>query len=368
MTNHFLEVKIQDHSYPIFIKENAVEQINDIIDGIGSFSNIVIITDDLVARLHLSQLEESFKKFKRKYHKVILPNGEKSKSFYQLENLINSILSLKVNRQCLLIAFGGGVIGDIVGLASSIILRGLPYIQIPTTLLSQVDSSVGGKTGINTKHGKNLIGTFKQPLAVISSINILKTLNKREINSGYAEIVKSALIKDKKFFYWLKENATKLLNLEYDECSFAIKKSCEIKSQIVAVDEKEAGLRALLNLGHTFGHAIESYVSYSGKIKHGEAVLIGIVMAIKLSIKLNFCNSEILKEFENHLKLLNLNNSLDDFNISINPKIFLELMSYDKKIKNNKINFILLKDIGDAFIYNSINKEFLQNFIKKELS
>lgn len=368
MKNEFLKVKLGEYSYPIFIEEDAIEKINDKIDDIGTFSNVIIITDDNVAKLHLKNLEDNFKKVKRNFHKVVLPSGEKTKSFKYLQYLLDNILSFKINRQCLLLAFGGGVIGDIVGLASSLILRGLPYIQIPTTLLSQVDSSVGGKTGINSKYGKNLIGTFKQPLAVISSINILKTLQKREINSGYAEIVKSALIKDKDFFFWLKDNATKILNLEYDECTYAVKKSCEIKSNIVALDEKESGIRALLNLGHTFGHAVENFTNYSNKIKHGEAVLIGIMMAIKMSIKLNFCNSEILKEFENHLKNLNLKKHLNDFNITINPKIFFDLIGFDKKVRDNKKHFILLEDIGKAFIYNSVTNEFLKSFLEKELN
>ena len=368
MIKKTLQVSLGKDSYPIYIQENALDQTSEVIKGLGEFSKIIIITDNNVAEIYLSELESNLKKVFKNVSSIILPSGEKTKSFKYLQKLINKVLSHKIDRRCLLIAFGGGVIGDLVGLTSSLILRGIPYIQMPTTLLSQVDSSVGGKTAINSDYGKNLIGTFKQPLAVISSIDVLKTLQKREINSGYAEIIKSALIKDKFFFNWLKKNGKDILNLNMNACKVAVEKSCRIKSKIVSLDEKESGIRALLNLGHTFGHVIEKYTNYSNKIKHGEAILIGILMAIKLSIKLKFCRNVILSEFENHLRDLNLKSKLDDFKISIKPEDFLELITYDKKVKNNNINFILLKKIGEGFIFNSIKKNHLYNFLKKEIN
>ena len=268
------KVKLGENSYPIYIEENIVSEIGNIIGKIGSFSKYILVTDSNVAKFYLKDVENSLKILQKPFKSIILRPGEKTKSFNNLNYLLEKILQNKIDRNSVVIALGGGVIGDLVGFAASIVLRGLPYIQIPTTLLAQVDSSVGGKTGINSIYGKNLIGSFKQPIAVISSINMLNSLQKREINSGYAEILKYSLIADKNFFKWLLDNGKDIIKLQPKNCIKAIKKSCEIKSDIVSMDEKESGIRAFLNLGHTFGHSIESITNYSKKINHGEAVLL----------------------------------------------------------------------------------------------
>ena len=368
LNNNTVTVKLGSDSYPIYIEEELISKVGKIIESIGSYQKVIIVTDRNVARLHLKELEKSFFSKKIRIEKVILPTGENTKSFYHLNFLLNKMLSFKIDRQSLIVSFGGGVIGDLVGLAASIILRGLDYIQIPTTLLSQVDSSVGGKTAINTAYGKNLVGTFKQPKAVISSLSTLRTLRKREIRSGYAEIIKYALIRDKIFFSWLQKNGLSLLSLDYNSCGYAIKKSCLIKSEIVSLDEKENGIRALLNLGHTFGHVLESVNKYSKTIQHGEAVLVGIMLAIKLSVNLNFSDKNIIEECENHFNFLKLKYRIKDFKLKVTMEKFIELLSYDKKIKNGKINFILLKRIGEGFIYDQVKKKDLVKLLKKELN
>ena len=368
MTNNTVTVKLGSDSYPIYIEEELISKAGKIIGLIGSYQKVVIVTDKNVARLHLKELEESFSSKKIRIEKVILPAGEHTKSFYHLNFLLNKMLSFKIDRQSLIVSFGGGVIGDLVGLAASIVLRGLDYVQIPTTLLSQVDSSVGGKTAINTTYGKNLVGTFKQPKAVISSLSTLRTLKKREIRSGYAEIIKYALIRDKVFFSWLQKNGFNLLSLDSYSCEHAIKKSCLIKSEIVSRDEKENGIRALLNLGHTFGHVLESVNKYSKTIQHGEAVLVGIMLAIKLSVSLNFSDKKIIEECQNHFNDLKLKYRIKDFKLKVTMGKFIELLSYDKKVKNGKINFILLKGIGNGFIYDQVKEKDLIKLLMKELN
>ena len=247
-------------------------------------------------------------------------------------------------------------------------MRGVNLIQVPTSLLAQVDSAIGGKTGINSKYGKNLIGTFKQPKAVIISIDFLKTLPKRELIAGYAEILKYSMISNKKFFLWLNENGKLLLKLKSEELIYAIKKSCEIKSKIVSEDEKELGVREFLNFGHTFGHAIEASTNYSKKINHGEAIFIGMVIALKFSIYLNLCNKNILDKFTFHLENLGICYKLVDFKIRMTTKQFLNFLRFDKKIKGNKLKFILLQDIGKPVSYILKNEQILINFLDAELN
>lgn len=367
MNKDILNVKLQKRSYPIFIEENLIGNTGRIISSIGNYSQVVIITDENVANFYIDELNKSILKSYKKVNTITLKPGEKTKSFYYLNLVIEKIISLKIDRNTLIVAFGGGVIGDLVGLASSLLLRGLPYIQIPTTLLAQVDSSVGGKTGINSKSGKNLIGTFKQPKAVLTSINTLKTLKKREISSGYSEILKYSLIKNKSLFRWLENNGEKILNLDPNACSYAIKESCKIKSKIVEQDEKESGIRAKLNFGHTFGHVIESMNNYSKKINHGESVLIGMIIAVKLSIELKICKRKTLERIEEHCEKLRLKMFLKNYKIKLSVRNFFELLKYDKKVKDNKINFILLKEIGKSIITDDVNEKFLYEFLKKEV-
>ena len=347
-----LTVKLGKNSYKIIIDRNFPFKIKKKFSKIEGFSKIIVITDKTINNIFDNEIDKFCTELKSE--KIILPSGEKTKSFKYLEYLMNKILSKKVDRKALLICIGGGVIGDLVGLAASLTLRGIDFIQIPTTLLSQVDSSVGGKTAINSIYGKNLIGTFYQPKIVIISLYFLRKLPKREIISGYAEILKYSLIKDKVFFTWLENNSKKILNLNNNVCAEAIRESCRIKSLIVSKDEKEKNLREILNFGHTFGHALESITGFSSKLNHGESIFLG------------FCKKRILYDYTNHLDKLNISYKLSDYNIKISPNLFLKHLKFDKKVKEKKIRFILLTDIGKVKVYKLIEEKVLLNFLKKE--
>ena len=359
-------VSLGINSYKIFIGKDIHKSITDYISNYKNYSRTIVISDEKILKKNPSLFNRYLKR-EMKFEMIILPQGEKIKSFKYLELIIEKILQLEIDRNTLLICIGGGVLGDLVGLASSLILRGLDFVQIPSTLLAQVDSSVGGKTAINSKYGKNLIGSFKQPKSVIISTDILKTLNKREVNSGYAEILKYSFINDKRFFNWLVNNGEKVISLHTESCVYAIKKSCSIKSKIVSIDEKEKGIRELLNFGHTFGHAIEAITGYKEKIKHGEAIFIGMYLAIKLSILLKICKPNVLERYTSHLKNLKISFKLSDYNIRISKEKFLKHMRFDKKVKNNKIKLILIKDIGSPVRLFVENEKLLSNFLKNEL-
>ncbi len=360
-------LRLGKNSYPIYVDKDILKDSGKIISDLGNFSSIIVITDKTVEKIYLDRVVSSLKEKFNKVSSVTLPCGEKIKSFYYLKFLLEKILSKKIDRKCLLIALGGGVIGDLVGCVSSLLLRGISYVQIPTTLLAQVDSSVGGKTGINSKYGKNLIGSFKQPICVIASLETLSTLPKRELFSGYAEILKYSFIKDERFFDWLNKFGTDLLKIKYEKLEYAVRKSCIIKSKIVSLDEREDGQRAFLNFGHTFGHAIESLNNYSPNVKHGEAILVGMMIAIKLSIDLKLCNASVLPKVIEHYKKLGLNFSFKNLKISSTVDEFLDRLYYDKKVKEGKINFILIKKIGHPIIFNKVRRGELKNLIKNEI-
>ena len=286
---------------------------------------------------------------------IPVSGGDQTKNMLQLTNIVEQALSYEIDRECVIIAFGGGVIGDIAGFVASVLLRGIQFINIPTTLLSQVDSSVGGKTGVNSKLGKNLIGSFHQPLAVIADINILKSLPEREFRAGFAEVIKYGLIKNKKFFNWLELELENIFNYESFQLEKLITECCQIKAEIIQKDEKENGNRALLNLGHTFGHAIESFGNFDGKIIHGEAVAIGICMAFKFSNMSGFCSKADTERVINIFKKSKLPTSLKEIkNFSINTPEMIEKFKYDKKTRNNKFTFILNNKIGESFIKHDV--------------
>ena len=359
-----LNVKLGKNSYKIIIDKNFPFKIKQKLSKIEKYSKIIVITDKTINNIFCGEIEKFC--IELKSEKIILPSGEKVKSFKYLEYLMDKILSKKVDREALLICIGGGVMGDLVGLAASLTLRGIDFIQVPTTLLSQVDSSVGGKTAINSIHGKNLIGTFYQPKIVIISLYFLRKLPKREVVSGYAEILKYSLIKDKAFFSWLENNGKKILNLNNNACAEAIRKSCKIKSLIVSKDEKEKNLREILNFGHTFGHALESITGFSNKLNHGESIFLGMYLAIKFSMFLGFCNKKILYYYTNHLDKLNISYKLSDYKINVSPNLFLKHLKFDKKIQEKKIRFILITDIGEVKVYKLNEEKILLEFLKKE--
>ncbi len=297
---------------------------------------------------------------------IVMPHGEGTKSYDNLIKIHNWLLENNINRNSMIFAVGGGVIGDLAGFCASTILRGVPYVQVPTTLLSQVDSSVGGKTGINTKYGKNLVGSFYQPAAVITDIESLKTLPKRELLAGFAEVIKYGLIADLSFFNWLEENTNKILNLDIDAISYAIQTSCKAKARIVEEDECESGQRALLNLGHSFGHALEAAAGYNGDLLHGEAVAIGTIMAFDLSVKIGACAPDQAIRVKKYFKHIGLPVNANNINASAEELIIT--MRRDKKVLNNKMTFILVKKIGDAFITQDIEENLVRDILTQSLN
>lgn len=363
--NSTLHVNLGDQSYDICIGQNILNTTASLIAPLLPLKKVIIVTDDNVSKLHLEALEKSLASENIEYNSIILPAGEKTKCLTELEKLTNTILATKPERKLTLLAFGGGVIGDITGFAASIILRGIPFIQIPTTLLSQVDSSVGGKTGINTSYGKNLIGSFYQPKMVIADMQLLNTLSNREYAAGYAEVVKYGLINNYDFFKWLDENIERINAKDTSTLAKAVEISCQTKSDIVAQDEKEAGVRALLNLGHTFGHALEAECHYNGTLIHGEAVAVGMLMAFQFSYRIGICSKDDVIYVEQHLKKANLPTTIYDIKDSWCPDALLKHMYQDKKVANGKLVFILVKGIGKAFIAKDIAESTMYEFLKE---
>ncbi len=337
-------IKNEDKSYPIVI---------DNLPTIELKGKAAVITNPKISGLHLNYLLKNINA--KELYIISIPDGEEYKNFETLNFILDRLFDHQLDRKSTLIAFGGGVIGDMTGFAAAIFQRGIDFIQIPTTLLSQVDASVGGKTGINNRYGKNLIGAFHQPRAVYIDTHFLKTLPKREFAAGVAEIIKMAVTFDKEFFEWLEKND---LNLE-ENLKKAIKKSVEIKAEVVAKDEKESGIRAALNYGHTFAHVIENETNYK-RYLHGEAVAIGIIMANALAVELGLISKEEAKRIENILKKYSLptNYKIDDIDE------FYEHFFLDKKSQNSKIKFILPKGIGDVVIKDDIDKDTVKRVLK----
>ena len=369
-----LSIKSKNPSfqYSIFIGNNYIQSLENKFFKILKRKKIYVIYDEFFNKFNLNKnLIEKFKKLSSKLSSEVfffkIKSKDKFKNFENLSILLNFILSHKINRDSVVISIGGGVTGDLVGFASSIVLRGVKCIHIPTTLLSQVDSSVGGKTGINTKHGKNLVGTFYQPEGVLIDINFLKTLPERELSAGFAEVIKYSFIYDKKFFNYLEKNIESIKKLKSPYIENIIFQSCKIKAKIVSLDEKEQGIRAILNFGHTFAHAFENLTNYdSKKLVHGEAVAIGMACAFKLSTHMNLCST---KEAERCIKLIskfNLPTNLKDIKgIKISSKKLLDKFYLDKKVKNGKITLILSNGIGNALIKNDINERTLKKFLNE---
>jgi len=361
-----IQVKTRDKKYPIFIGNNIVNKIRFILkENSINFNQCLVIVDKNVPKKLISKVLNSLPKKTISLH--YFDSSEKNKNQKSVENILSILLSKNFNRNDCVISVGGGITGDVSGFAASIFKRGLKFINIPTTLLSQVDSSVGGKTGINSKYGKNLIGSFYSPSLVISDIIFLKSLPKREIICGYGEILKHAIISDKKFFTFLDINGSQILNLKSPLIEKAIFKSCSIKKKIVETDEKELGIRKILNFGHTFAHAYEATLGYSKKLNHGEAVILGIKTAAKFSLKNNILNIKEFTLIENHLNRLNLPNNINKFFSTKGLNKILPFMKKDKKNNTNKINLVLLKKIGSPIYKLQFNEKKINFFLRKEL-
>ena len=361
MRNEFstLNVDLDKRSYDIVIGEGLLQQVGSIIHPLLTSNRVFLITDKNVEKYWIKTVESSLDEIEIKFSSIILEPGEHTKDYAHVESLTGQLLDAHIERSDTLIAMGGGVIGDLVGFCAAITLRGIDFIQIPTTLLAQVDSSVGGKTGINLPQGKNLIGAFHQPRLVLADTCTLETLPARDLRSGYAEIVKYGLIDKKEFFKWLESNGPKVIgvNAKGNQVSrrHAILSSCNIKADIVSNDETEKGSRALLNLGHTFGHALEAITGYGNKLTHGEAISIGMSMAFDLSVRLGICPIEDRDRLKRHLEVCGLPTRLDELmDDSWSSHNLLELMHQDKKVSDGKLTFILVHGIGKPFITNDV--------------
>lgn len=352
-----VRVNLDDRSYDILVGPGLISRAGELAAPLLRRRRVAIVTDAHVAQHHLDMLKASLDASGIRHDTVILPPGEQTKCFSILESLMESLLQAGLERGDMLIAFGGGVIGDLTGFAASILKRGIDFIQIPTTLLSQVDSSVGGKTGINTPQGKNLVGTFYQPRLVLADTDVLKTLPMREFLAGYAEVVKYGLIADPDFFEWLESNLDALKAGDEAARIHAIETSCRWKAKIVAQDEREGGVRALLNLGHTFGHALEAATGFSSeRLVHGESVSIGMVLAFELSAQLGLCPGQDTVRMRRHLERAGLPTRLDEVAGGLpGPDELIELMGHDKKAVDGKLTFILARGIGDAFITQDVS-------------
>ncbi|NTV69628.1 MAG: 3-dehydroquinate synthase [Azonexaceae bacterium] len=339
-----LSVALGDRSYPIHIGTGVLTQVDLILPHIKQ-KKVVVVTNTTVAPLYLEMLRSALEAEGVSVLPVVLPDGEQFKTWETLNLIFDALLGARCERGTTLIALGGGVVGDMGGFAASCYQRGMPFIQVPTTLLSQVDSSVGGKTAINHPLGKNMIGAFYQPKMVLADISTLNTLPERELKAGLAEVIKYGLIRDLEFYVWLEENLEKLLARDASALTHAIHRSCANKAAVVAADEKETGERALLNLGHTFGHAIETGMGY-GEWLHGEAVAAGTLIAAELSHQLGWLDAETVKRIERMFVRV----GLPVFGPRLGTVRYLELMSHDKKVQNGKLRLVLLEGIGKAVL------------------
>jgi len=342
---HTLKLDLGERSYPIYIGSGLIGE-TDLLTRHIQGQSAVIVSNDRVAPLYMEAVEQSLGAGRIRYDRIVLDDGEQYKTLDSVSRIIDLLLQKRHDRRTTVIALGGGVIGDIGGFAASIYQRGVNLIQMPTTLLSQVDSSVGGKTGVNHPLGKNMIGAFYQPQCVIADIDSFDTLPARELSAGLAEVIKYGLIYDADFFGWLEANIDGLLNLDQDLLAQAILVSCEIKARVVEQDERESGLRAILNLGHTFGHAIETVMGY-GNWLHGEAVAAGMMMAIDLSIREGWIDESVR---ERSIALLERAALPVAPPTEISADQFLDVMAIDKKTIDGDINLVLLRALGEACV------------------
>ncbi|RMH45477.1 MAG: 3-dehydroquinate synthase [Alphaproteobacteria bacterium] len=330
---------------------------------------VAVVTDENVARHHLRALGRGLEAAGIAWSSLVLPAGEATKSWAQLQRSVEWLLAERVERRDMVIAFGGGVIGDLAGFAAAVVRRGVRFVQIPTTLLAQVDSSVGGKTGINSPMGKNLIGAFHQPSLVLADTDVLNTLAPRDFLAGYGEVVKYGLLGDADFFAWLEAHGPALAAGDADARIRAIRRSCEMKAGIVARDETEAGERALLNLGHTFGHALEAATGYSDRLLHGEGVAIGCVLAFALSARLGLAAQEHAGRIAAHLEAMGMKRRLADIPGPLpDAEGLLELMAQDKKVVDGRLRFVLARDIGKAFVAEDVPEEAVLAVLREALA
>lgn len=364
-----IAVDLGERSYDIEIGSGVLSSIGEKMSLLFPNSRAVIVTDQTVDGLHGDTVRGSLDQADIAYETVSVPAGEPSKSFAMLETVVDGVLGAGMERRDVLLALGGGVVGDLAGFAAGIVRRGMGFIQLPTSLLAQVDSSVGGKTGINTKRGKNLVGLFNQPSLVLADTSVLDTLNLREMRAGYAEVAKYGLIDRPDFFDWLEKNHTDVFN-GGSARAYAVAVSCQAKADVVKADELEQGSRALLNLGHTFGHALEASVDYnSERLVHGEGVAIGMVLAHEFSTRLNQCGPEAAERVIAHLKEVGLPTRIEDIP-GEKPSVeqLLATIAQDKKVERGALTFVLTKGIGQSFVAKDVPPSEVKSFLEHKLA
>ncbi len=355
-----LVVDLGDRSYPIFIKQGLLTDATEWSSYINLKDKAVIITNDTVEKWYLEKLTNTLKSLGLTVYSLVLPDGEKYKTLESFNKIMTFLLEKSCGRDTTLFALGGGVIGDLTGFAAASYQRGVNFVQVPTTLLSQVDSSVGGKTGVNHPLGKNMIGAFYQPKAVIIDLDCLKTLPARELAAGMGEVIKYGIIWSKEFFEYLEQHTAEIWKLDFDVLGQVIHTCCAIKAEVVHQDEREGGKRAILNLGHTFGHAIETFMGY-GVWLHGEGVGAGMVMASKLALLRNKISSD---EFARIIKLIELNKLPTKAPSNMTLADFEKIMLHDKKVKAGKVRFIIPDFLGMASLYDDVTEAEIAEAIK----
>ncbi len=356
-----------ERGYDIVIGDSILAEAGSLVNVRLGQRRCIIISDSNVAPIYQQRLEAVLTAAGHSLLPgVTVPAGEASKNYPTLQSLLDQILKNGADRKTLIIALGGGVVGDLAGLAASLALRGMAVVQVPTTLVSQVDSAVGGKTGINSAHGKNTVGTFYQPRLVLADVSLLDSLPPREMLAGYAEVVKYGLIQEVEFFRWCQANGSSLLSGDRAAQVYAVGESCKAKAKIVAADEREAGQRALLNFGHTFGHALETLSGYNNALLHGEAVAIGMCMAFKLSAQLGLCSHAEAYEVRDHLAAIRLPTAPAAFEYKDIDRL-MQLMAQDKKAHAGKLTLILARGIGKAFVSHDINEDAVRELWREVL-
>ena len=364
-----LTVELGARAYDIQIGPGLIAEAGAHIAPLLRRPRVAVISDETVAGLHLEALRDGLAASGIEMVALTLPAGEATKSWPHFTRAVEWLLEQKVERSDVVVAFGGGVIGDLAGFAAAVLRRGVRFVQIPTSLLAQVDSSVGGKTGINSAQGKNLVGAFHQPALVLADTAVLGTLTPRDFLAGYGEVVKYGLLGDLLFFEWLEAMGPKLASGDMGARVMAVKRSCEMKAAIVARDETEQGDRALLNLGHTFGHALESATGYSDRLLHGEGVAIGCALAFELSSKLGLCSQEAPSRVRAHLRDMGMKVDLRDIQGDLpDAEGLLALMAQDKKVVDGKLRFILARGIGEAFVTSDVPGEAVKTVLDDALA
>lgn len=363
-----VHIGLGDRAYDIFIGHKLLETAGVQLKSMFPSARFGIVTDTNVAKAQLPRLVASLDEQELDHATITVPAGETTKSIDNLNHVVEGLIQARLERSDIVVALGGGVIGDLAGFAAAITRRGMDFVQMPTSLLAQVDSSVGGKTGINSPQGKNLIGAFHQPKLVLADLDALDTLSERQFRSGYAEVVKYGLIDDEDYFFWLEENHTEIL-VGGPARAEAIARACAAKARFVIADEKESGQRALLNLGHTFGHALEKVTGYSDRLLHGEGVSIGMVLAHQFSAKLGLAPSQDGVRAQKHLQLAGLPTKLSDIDGQLPPtNELMDAIAQDKKVSRGALTFILTRGIGKSFIENNVDASSVSVFLEEARS